>query len=160
MDLLCSVCLFLKPWTQGAEDRRKNTAPAEPEQDELCSMTVSHGCRESTKTEDHADALGKALHEGDGSYVCGIEPHVVPGDSHVYEDTDDGEECQNQCLSAVFTACRAAEILSQGEKNNKQKKIEDHDSVVQRMSHTDETPQKVQDKDPHGDGPGIPFPLP
>ena len=119
MDLLCSVCLFLKPWTQGAEDRRKNTAPAEPEQDELCSMTVSHGCRERAQTKDHTDTLGETFHEGDGSPVRGSDPHVVPGDPHIYEDADDSEERQDQCLPAVFTPCRAAEILPQDEKDHK-----------------------------------------
>ena len=55
---------------------------------------------------------------------------------------------------------RDTEILPQGKKQKKQNEVKDHDSVVQRMSQSYETAQKIEREDPHRDHPCIPLSLP
>ena len=119
LDLLSTVCLILKPWAQGTEDRCQNTAPAEPEQDKFRSVVFSHRRGKTSHAEDHTDSLSEAVGKGDRSTVRGSEPHIVPGDPYIYEDTDDGKKCQKQCLSAVSASGRAAEIFPRDEKQDK-----------------------------------------
>ncbi len=64
-------------------------------------MSVSHRRGKTSHAEDHTDSLSEAVGKGDRSTVRGSEPHIVPGDPYIYEDTDDGKKCQKQCLSAV-----------------------------------------------------------
>ena len=51
-------------------------------------------------------------------------------------------------------------IIMEEKKQKKQNEVKDHDSVVQRMSHSNESAQKIEDKDPYGDCPCVPFSLP
>ena len=119
LDLLSTVRLILKPWAQGTEDRCQNTAPAEPEQDKFRSVAVSHRRGKTSHAEDHTDSLSEAVGKGDRSTVRGSEPHIVPGDPYIYEDTDDGKKCHEQCLTAVSASGRAAEIFPRDEKQDK-----------------------------------------
>ena len=119
LDFLGSVGLFLNPRAHGTENSGENTAPAEPEQDELRSMAVSHRRGKTSHAEDHTDSQSEAVGKGDRSTVRGSEPHIVPGDPYIYEDTDDGKKCQKQCLSAVSASGRAAEIFPRDEKQDK-----------------------------------------
>ena len=96
-----------------------DTAPAEPEQDKFRSVSVSHRRGKTSHAEDHTDSLSEAVGKGDRSTVRGSEPHIVPGDPYIYEDTDDGKKCQKQCLSAVSASGRAAEIFPRDEKQDK-----------------------------------------
>lgn len=123
-------------------------------------MTVCHGGGEIAHSEDHADALGEAFHEGDGSSVRGSDPHVVPGDPHIDQDTCNGKKGECYGLLPVFAPGRDTKILPQGKKQKEQNEVKDHDPVVQRMSYPDETAQKVECEDPHRDHPCIPLSLP
>ena len=160
LDLLGSMSLFLKPWTQCAEDGGEDAAPAEPEKDKFCSMTVCHGSRKIAHSEDHADALGETVRKGDGGSGSGSNLHVMPGDPDIDQDTCNGKKSKCYGLLPVLASGRDTEILPQGKKQKKQNEVKDHDSVVQRMSHPDETAQKVECEDSHRDHPCIPLSLP
>ena len=82
-------------------------------------MAVSHRRGKTSHAEDHTDSQSEAVGKGDRSTVRGSEPHIVPGDPYIYEDTDDGKKCQKQCLSAVSASGRAAEIFPRDEKQDK-----------------------------------------
>ena len=83
------------------------------------SVVFSHRRGKTSHAEDHTDSLSEAVGKGDRSTVRGSEPHIVPGDPYIYEDTDDGKKCQKQCLSAVSASGRAAEIFPRDEKQDK-----------------------------------------
>ena len=92
LDFLGSVGLFLNPRAHGTENSGENTAPAEPEQDKFRSVVFSHRRGKTSHAEDHTDSLSEAVGKGDRSTVCGSEPHIMPSDPCIYEDTDDGKK--------------------------------------------------------------------
>ena len=161
LELLGSMGLFLKPWTQGTDDGGKNADPAEPEKDQFCAMTVCRGWqnrpfRRSCRCPGRSCPQGRRMDSGGSS-----KAHIMPGDPDIDPGTPAIARRKAEMLRSASGSRPAGIQKSLRRAKNKETGPGQRSSgqLCSGWPIPIRPRRKFSDKNSHGKNPGIAFPF-